>query len=103
MSVSVSFGPTHPFSLDRQQQQQQRQLMRGQNSETYVSQTIVVGVFLVIFMVQVAANAGQIYRSRRQERDLRRRTETEQVSPQPVGEQPQEMERPDVEADRNTG
>ncbi|PLB48044.1 LON-domain-containing protein, partial [Aspergillus steynii IBT 23096] len=61
MSVSVSLGPTHPFALDAQQR------MRGQDSETYVSQTIVVGVFLAIFMVQVAANASQILRSRRQE------------------------------------
>ncbi|KAI9038450.1 putative ATP-dependent protease (CrgA) [Aspergillus affinis] len=98
---SINSGRFHElFTVFHQQQQQ---LMRGQDSETYVSQTIVVGVFLVIFMVQVAANAGQIYRSRRQERDLRQRTETEQASPQFVEGQPQEIERPDEEADRNTG
>lgn len=98
MSVSVSFGPNRAISFDRQQQR-----MRSQDSDTYVSQTIVVGVFLAIFMVQVAANASQILRSRRQERDLRQRAETEQEPPQPAGEQAREVEQQDTETSRDTG
>ncbi|KAF7590545.1 hypothetical protein BBP40_002686 [Aspergillus hancockii] len=39
-----------------------------QDSETYVPQTLVVGIFLAIFVAQMAANGFQILRSRRQRR-----------------------------------
>ncbi|THC90823.1 hypothetical protein EYZ11_009709 [Aspergillus tanneri] len=85
MSISVSFGPTHPLSFDGQQQR-----MRGHEPKTYISQSVVVGAFLAILMVQVATNAGQVLRTRWRERQSQQRVEREQESPQPTSESPDE-------------
>jgi hypothetical protein len=62
ISFSLSLGSTG-LPVDNQQQP-----VESQDSETYIPQTLVVGIFLAIFVAQVAANGFQILRSRRQGR-----------------------------------
>ncbi|KAA8650561.1 putative ATP-dependent protease (CrgA) [Aspergillus tanneri] len=66
------------------------QRMRGHEPKTYISQSVVVGAFLAILMVQVATNAGQVLRTRWRERQSQQRVEREQESPQPTSESPDE-------------
>ncbi|PLB37767.1 putative ATP-dependent protease (CrgA) [Aspergillus candidus] len=82
LSVSISFGSANSGTSDGREARAQ-----DRKSETYLSQTVVLGVFLAIFVTQVFVNAVQIVRSRR----LR-------AHPGPV-EQP---ERPETEAERQT-
>ncbi|KAE8146103.1 hypothetical protein BDV25DRAFT_133203 [Aspergillus avenaceus] len=58
MSFSVTFRANN------------RQGTRSEDSETYVPQTLVIGIFFAIFVAQVAANGVQIWRARRR-RDVR--------------------------------
>ncbi|KAE8351787.1 hypothetical protein BDV28DRAFT_13573 [Aspergillus coremiiformis] len=60
LSFSITFGSAG-LSIDNQQQSVERQ-----NSATYVPQTLVIGIFLALFVAQLAANGFQILRSRRQ-------------------------------------
>ncbi|GMG34614.1 unnamed protein product [Aspergillus oryzae] len=76
MSFSVTFGSAD-LSIDNS-----RQLAENQDSETYIPQTLVIGIFLAMFVAQVAANGVQILRSRRQGIiEDRRNTQTEQEPP----------------------
>ncbi|KAL2815337.1 hypothetical protein BJX63DRAFT_420420 [Aspergillus granulosus] len=63
MSVSISFGPggaiTHFGDPG---------LVTSEGAETYLSQTLVLGLFLAIFATQVAINAVQAVRTRRRAR-----------------------------------
>ncbi|KAE8380729.1 hypothetical protein BDV26DRAFT_279348 [Aspergillus bertholletiae] len=57
MSFSVTFGSSG-LSNDNS-----RQPVGNQDSETYIPQTLVIGIFLAMFVAQVAANGVQILRS----------------------------------------
>ncbi|KAL4797149.1 PUA-like domain-containing protein [Aspergillus venezuelensis] len=63
MSVSISFGPGGAVS-----HMGSPGLVTHDGSETYLSQTLVLGLFLAIFATQMAANVLQTMRSRRQTR-----------------------------------
>lgn len=87
LSVSISFGSAGSGTSDGREARAQ-----GRKSETYLSQTVVLGVFLAIFVTQVFVNAVQIVRSRR----LR-------AHPRPVQQtEPMQIERPETEAERQT-
>lgn len=60
LSVSISFGSAGSGTSSSGETRAQ-----GKKSETYLSQTVVLGVFLAIFVTQVFVNAVQIVRSRR--------------------------------------
>lgn len=61
MSVSVSFGSA-PSTFDRQRPVPQQ---RSFNSQTYLPQTLVLGLFLLIFGAQIAVNMMQMRRVQR--------------------------------------
>lgn len=61
MSVSVSFGSA-PSTFDRQRPVPQQ---RNSNSQTYLPQTLVLGLFLLIFGAQIAVNMAQMRRVQR--------------------------------------
>ncbi|KAL2800291.1 PUA-like domain-containing protein [Aspergillus keveii] len=63
MSVSVSFGPGGAITHFGEPG-----LVAPQGAETYLSQTLVLGLFLAIFATQVAVNAVQAVRTRRRAR-----------------------------------
>lgn len=60
MSISISFGPgaASHFGDSR--------LIANDAAEPYLSQTLVLGIFLAIFATQMAANVVQAVRLRRQ-------------------------------------
>ncbi|RAK70889.1 putative ATP-dependent protease (CrgA) [Aspergillus fijiensis CBS 313.89] len=58
MSVSISFGNTRASETSRQEPGQSR------DSEMYIPQTLVLGIFLAIFVTQIAINIIQIRRAR---------------------------------------
>ncbi|OGM40754.1 putative ATP-dependent protease (CrgA) [Aspergillus bombycis] len=66
-------------------------LAESQDSETYIPQTLVIGIFLAMFVAQVAANGVQILRSRRQgtiedRRNNQAQQEPPRMPPEPPGE-----------------
>ena len=61
MSVSVSFGSA-PSTFDRQRPVPQQ---RSPNTQTYLPQTLVLGLFLLIFGAQIAVNMAQMRRVQR--------------------------------------
>ncbi|KAL2836185.1 hypothetical protein BJX68DRAFT_260000 [Aspergillus pseudodeflectus] len=63
MSVSVSFGPGGVITHF-----EEPGLVAPQGAETYLSQTLVLGLFLAILATQVAVNAVQAVRTRRRAR-----------------------------------
>jgi hypothetical protein len=63
MSVSVSFGPGGVITHF-----EEPGLAAPQGAETYLSQTLVLGLFLAILATQVAVNAVQAVRTRRRAR-----------------------------------
>lgn len=73
MSVSITFGPGGAVS-----QFGGPDLVATDSSDTYLSQTLVLGVFLAIFMVQMAANVVQVVRSRQPARVENTQTQREQ-------------------------
>ena len=91
MSFSVTFGSAG-LSIDNS-----RQLAENQDSETYIPQTLVIGIFLAMFVAQVAANGVQILRSRRQgiieeRRNNQAEQEPPRVPPEPQAEDESEDE-----------
>ncbi|CBF70476.1 hypothetical protein AN5961.2 [Aspergillus nidulans FGSC A4] len=73
MSVSITFGPGGAVS-----QFGGPDLVATNSSDTYLSQTLVLGVFLAIFMAQMAANVVQVVRSRQPARVENTQTQREQ-------------------------
>lgn len=63
MSVSVSFGSA-PSTFDRQRERIPPQ--RDSSSATYLPQTLVLGMFLIVFGAQIAVNMAQVRRVQRQ-------------------------------------
>ncbi|OJJ01195.1 hypothetical protein ASPVEDRAFT_190933 [Aspergillus versicolor CBS 583.65] len=63
MSVSISFGPGGTIS-----HLGDPGLVTTDGTESYISQTLVLGLFLAIFVTQMAANVVQAVRARRQTR-----------------------------------
>ncbi|OJJ58593.1 hypothetical protein ASPSYDRAFT_150949 [Aspergillus sydowii CBS 593.65] len=63
MSVSISFGPGGTISHFGDPG-----LVTTNGTESYISQTLVLGLFLAIFVTQMAANVVQVVRARRQTR-----------------------------------
>ncbi|PYH47554.1 uncharacterized protein BP01DRAFT_380763 [Aspergillus saccharolyticus JOP 1030-1] len=61
MSVSISFGSSSTSETARSDQIQEK------DSETYIPQTLVMGIFLAMFATQMAINVIQIRRSRQQD------------------------------------
>jgi len=61
MSVSVSFGSA-PSTFNRQREQIPQ---RDSSSATYLPQTLVLGMFLIIFGAQIAVNMAQVRRAQR--------------------------------------
>ncbi|GAB1200090.1 hypothetical protein APSETT444_009457 [Aspergillus pseudonomiae] len=102
MSFSVTFGSAG-LSIDNS-----RQLAENQDSETYIPQTLVIGIFLAMFVAQVAANGVQVLRSRRQgiiedRRDFQVEQEPPRMPPEPPGEGEDEDEGRTPEATRDAG
>ncbi|GAB1209850.1 hypothetical protein APSETT445_008638 [Aspergillus pseudonomiae] len=83
-------------------------LAENQDSETYIPQTLVIGIFLAMFVAQVAANGVQVLRSRRQgiiedRRDFQVEQEPPRMPPEPPGEGEDEDEGRTPEATRDAG
>ncbi|KAL4979866.1 PUA-like domain-containing protein [Aspergillus desertorum] len=73
MSVSINFGPGGPVS-----HLGAPGLVGTDSSDTYMSQTIVVGLFLAIFVAQMAVNVVQVLKSRQPTRVESLQTRREQ-------------------------
>ncbi|RAL11627.1 uncharacterized protein BO97DRAFT_425291 [Aspergillus homomorphus CBS 101889] len=58
MSVSISFGSARPSEIPSEE------LGPTRDSEMYIPQTVVMGIFLAIFAAQMAINVIQIRRAR---------------------------------------
>ncbi|KAL4910467.1 hypothetical protein BDW74DRAFT_52279 [Aspergillus multicolor] len=86
MSVSITFGPGGAISHFNGPG-----LVATEGSDTYLSQTLVVGLFLAIFATQMAANVVQVVRSRRPARV--ESTQAQRQQPQPPTEVQDEAER----------
>ncbi|KAL4944628.1 hypothetical protein BDV06DRAFT_82295 [Aspergillus oleicola] len=101
MSVSISFRPGGAVSY-----MGSPGLVTHDGSETYLSQTLVLGLFLAIFATQMAANVLQAMRSRRQARVANGQpAEAPQEQPNIHGELHDEAEgqrRPNVARDSDT-
>jgi hypothetical protein len=82
-SISVSFGGSPVFLENNQQPHEQTRPSSDEPSETYIPQTLVIGVFFAIFCAQVGINFLQVVR-----RGRRRRQAMELQFPQPVPPQP---------------
>lgn len=97
MSVSVSFGSA-PSTFDRHDRQRIPSQKRGSGSETYLPQTLVLGMFLIIFGAQIAVNMAQVRRVQRRRLGERDRNRTIVVNAPPqeaetvMGEQRDEGE-----------
>lgn len=89
MSFSVTFGSAG-LPIDNR-----RQPVENQDTVTHIPQTLVIGIFLAIFVAQVAANGVQILRLRRRGRiEARRNFHLEQEAPiTPAGLQREGEER----------
>ncbi|KAL6238765.1 hypothetical protein BDW75DRAFT_246802 [Aspergillus navahoensis] len=74
MSVSITFGLGGTVS-----QIGGPELVASDNSDTYMSQTLVLGLFLAIFMAQMAVNIVQVIRSRQPARIESIQTRREQA------------------------